>query len=92
MFPLLLSKNTNVIDLCSLRKASSHRERGAFAPTCLNLLVVFLQECVFRAVVVSGAEVGTDAVGGFAGGSGVYVQGGRAGLFLSTLKVCIVCI
>jgi len=67
-----------------------------FAPSRLfNLfLIVFLEECVYCAVVVSGAEVRTDAVGCFAGGSASQVQGGQAGLCLvtmagSTLKACV---
>lgn len=71
--------------------------RGAALFSFQPFLVVFLGASLCRAVVVLRAEVGADTVGRFAGGSVLWVLGGRVGLRLLTatgtaLKACVFCV
>lgn len=75
----------------------TRRGVGFFPLKCETLLVVFLDESIYCAVVVVGAEVGADTVSCFGGGSAVQVSGRQAGLCLVTVagaavEACVFCI
>jgi len=58
---------------------------------------VFLEESIYCAIMVFGAEVGADTVSCFGGGSASQVPGRRAGLGLvsvagAAVEACVLCV
>lgn len=53
---------------------------------------MFLEESIYCAVMVVGAEVGADTVSCFGGGSALQVLGRQAGICLVTVEACVFCV